>query len=182
MSVPVILILIGVLCTIVGKYSLVAAAFRESFIRGLRVMFFPISTLLFIARSWEAAKQPVLCVVVGFGLIGAGLYMGRDDLSQDKSLSKIYAILPPIFAGNPTPKKEEETPEQRHARVKAEFTKDAAELKAKYDALQAQWAIVQKSGDKAGRAAFDKEAAVYAELRKKVEAEKAEAESPIASR
>jgi len=183
MSVPKILILIGVLCAIVGKFSLVAAAFRESFRRGLRVLLVPIWTLIFIIQSWEEAKQPLLCMVVGLVLVGSGLVMGRDELSQDKNVAQVYALLPFIFGGRsgstPAPEKKEETPEQRHERVKADFARDAADLKAKYDALQVQWAGVK--GDPARRAAFDKEAAVYAELRKKVEAEKAEAESPIAS-
>jgi len=178
MPIPIALLLIGFLFYFVGQIALLVAAFKESVVWGLCVLIIPFAALVFLIKCWEAAKQPFLVAIMGGGLIGAGLYLGRNDLSKDKNFAQIYAKLPPLFAGDAAPDKKEETPEQRHDRVKAEFAKDATELKAKYDALQTQWATVQKSGDKAGRAAFDKEAAAYAELRKKVEAEKAEAEDP----
>lgn len=184
MPVPVLLIFIGVLCYLVGHIALLVAAFKESIVWGLCVLFVPFAGLVFIIKYWEAAKQPFLCSIVGGVLMGAGFVMGRDELIKHKEFANFYAQLEKIQKAREAaapPQQKEETPEEKHNRIKAEFLKDAADLKTKYDALQVQWASVSKSGDKVARAAFDKDAAAYAELRKKVEAEKAEAEAPIPS-
>jgi len=86
------------------------------------------------------------------------------------------------FNGQATPAPADQKPETplmkqvRLEKMQTAFAQHAAELKAKYDALQAQWAKLPPN-DKAARAAFDEQATVYQTMRKKVETEKAEVDA-----
>jgi len=182
-TVAIVLLCLGFLFAAVGNIWLIVAAFRQSIVWGLSVLFIPFALLVFLFKHWDPAKQPFLLSVIGSALIVAPIFMNPEAFANQKGFPEYLAQLThqstPIPAGDQKP----ETPLMKQARLEkmqAAFTQHAAELKAKYDTLQAQWAKLPPK-DKAARAAFDKEAAAYQAMRKQVETEKADVEALAAA-
>jgi hypothetical protein len=180
-----ILIGVGLLIACAANIWLIIAAFRESLAWGLCVLFLPFALLVFLFRHWDAAKQPFLCSLLGVLLVATPVAINWDTFSKQKefaaALARIKAQAAPASA--PDPEQKPETPFMKQARLEkmqAAFVQHAAELKAKYDILQAQWAKLSPK-DKTGRAAFDQQATVYQAMRKQVETEKGEVETLAAT-
>jgi hypothetical protein len=187
-----ILIYLGLLVAVVGNIWLIVAAFRVSVVWALCVIFVPFALFVFVARHWKTAKWAFLCGLLGPLLVATSAALDWDEISKtktgaamvevatkDKQLAGLLARFRGKPSATPAPNQKPETPlmkQERLARMQDAFVQHAAELKAKYDVLQKQWAAL-KPNDKAGRAAFDQEAAVYQTMRKQVETEKGDIEA-----
>jgi hypothetical protein len=173
MTFYLILIGIGLLIACAGNIWLIVAAFRESVAWGLCALFVPFAVLVFLFRHWDVAKQPFLCSLLGTILVATPLAMNWDEFSKHKEFAASIARI----KGEPTPAPDQQA---RLEKMQTAFVQHAAELKAKYDVLQAQWARLSPK-DKAGRVAFDQQAALYQTMRKQVETEKSAVEAPAAT-
>jgi len=173
-----ILLCLGLLISGVGALWLICVAFQESVAWGLGVLFVPFANIVFLFRHWDVAKKPFLISLLGGLLLGAAMAQNWDAISKQKEFAETMAR----FTGQPVPAPADQKPESplmkqaRLEKMQAAFVQHAAELKAKYDTLQAQWARLPPN-DKAARAAFDQQATVYQTMRKQVETEKSEVDA-----
>ena len=170
----IILLLVGALFAVVGRIWLIVVSFMTSIVWGLCVLFVPFTELFFLFLHWETARRPFFCMLFGIGLFLPAVLINQKDIAEQVAHARGER------AETPAPEQRPESPLQKQERIerqRAAFVQHAAELKAKYDTLQAQWAKL-KPDDKAGRAVFDQEAATYQAMRKQVEIEKAEVEAP----
>jgi hypothetical protein len=187
-----ILFYLGLLIMVVGNIWLLVVAYQKSLVWLLCIIFVPLALFVFVFRNWQTAKWAFLCGLLGPVLAVASVALDWDEISKtptgaftmdivsrDKQLSEILTHFQGKPSGTPAPDQKPETPLMKQVRIEkmqTAFLQHAAELKAKYDVLQKQWAALAPN-DKAGRAAFDKEAAVYQAMRKQVETEKGELEA-----
>jgi hypothetical protein len=175
------LFFVGALISIVGGLWLLLVAFRESVAWGLGVLFVPFASLVFVFRHWGVAKWPFLFSLLG-GLLMAPTMNNWDEVRKQKVFAEVMAH----FKNQQTPAPADQKPEtplmkqERLEKMQAAFVQHAAELKAKYDTLQAQWAKLPPN-DRAARAAFDQQATVYQTMRKQVETEKSEVDAMAAA-
>ena len=177
-----VLLCIGLLISLAGALWLIFVAFQESVAWGLGVLFVPFANVLFLFRHWDVAKRPFLFSLLGALLMAAPVAQNWDAISKQKGVAETMAR----FQGQPTPAPPDQKPEtplmkqERLEKMQAAFVQHAAELKAKYDTLQAQWAKLPPN-DRAARAAFDQQATVYQTMRKQVETEKSEVDAMAAA-
>jgi hypothetical protein len=68
----VVLMIAGIFLSIFGVVSLWIAAFRQSILWGLLVVFIPPLMVVFAFRHWRTARSPVLRLLSGFGLLALG--------------------------------------------------------------------------------------------------------------
>jgi hypothetical protein len=167
------LLCIGLLISGVGGLWLIFVAFRESVAWGLGILFVPFASIVFICRHWDVAKRPFLFSLLS-GLLMAPAFGNWGEMSKQPVIAEAVARFKNQQTSAPAADQKPETPlmkQERFEKMQTAFVQHAAELKAKYDTLQVQWAKLPPN-DTAARAAFDQQAAVYQTMRKQVETEK----------
>jgi hypothetical protein len=177
------LLWVGLLIAGVANVCLIYVAFRESIAWGLSVLFVPFALVVFLFKHWDVAKLPFLFCLLGSALIAAPMLKDWSAISKQKSFTAIMTLLKDQPAPAAAPEQKPETPLMKKIRLEkmqAAFGQHAAELKAKYDLLQAKLAALPPN-DKAARSAFDQELVVYRTMRKQVETEKANVEAMAAT-
>ncbi len=65
----VIAVWVGIVLLLVGGLFFIVAAFRESLLWGLGVMFLPIVPLIFLIVHWHRAKGPFFLQLYGIGFV-----------------------------------------------------------------------------------------------------------------
>lgn len=78
------LLVFACLVSLVGGVMMLVAAFRESALWGLAVMFIPFASFVFLFLHWDRAKTPFLVSLAGAGLafgamLGGGLTAGLEE-------------------------------------------------------------------------------------------------------
>jgi hypothetical protein len=68
----VVLVIAGIFLQIFGVISLWIAAFRQSILWGLLVVFIPPLMVVFAFCHWRTARSPVLRLLSGVGLLALG--------------------------------------------------------------------------------------------------------------
>lgn len=69
-----LLAIVGLVLLLVGGIAFIIAAFRESILWGLGVLFLPFVSLIFLVLNWSRAKQPFFLQLYGVAfLIGAAI-------------------------------------------------------------------------------------------------------------
>ena len=64
----------GLLLMLVGAVFFIVAAFRESVLWGLGVLFLPFVSLVFLILAWPRAKGPFFIQLYGFAAILIGIF------------------------------------------------------------------------------------------------------------
>ena len=64
----------GILLMLVGSVFFIIAAFRESILWGLAVMFLPIVPLIFLIVHWHRAKGPFFIQLYGIAAVLIGVF------------------------------------------------------------------------------------------------------------
>jgi len=64
----------GILLMLVGSLFFIIAAFRESILWGLAVMFLPIVPLIFLIVHWHRAKGPFFIQLYGIAAVLIGVF------------------------------------------------------------------------------------------------------------
>ena len=64
-----LVILLGALLLVIGFLWFVIAAFQESVLWGLGVLFVPFVHLIFLVLGWDRAKRPFFLQLVGLALV-----------------------------------------------------------------------------------------------------------------
>ncbi len=115
----IILMLLGGLIALVGGILFLVAAFRESILWGLAVLFIPFAGLVFLIAHWQDAKKPFLLQLLGSLIYSVAFFMmlpkdalkaGPMDPGRFLALVKSSAGAPakakpaPARVEQPTPK------------------------------------------------------------------------------
>jgi hypothetical protein len=74
------LVLLGLLAVLVGTIVFVIAAFRESLLWGLGVVFVPPLWLVFLIVHWRAAKPALVIELWGLAFFMLGVFLAGNDL------------------------------------------------------------------------------------------------------
>jgi hypothetical protein len=74
------LVLIGIVLAFIGGITFIIAAFNESVLWGLAVLFLPPASLFFLIVHWRRARDPFFTQLLGYGIILAGSAMGNSWL------------------------------------------------------------------------------------------------------
>lgn len=64
-----LLIIVGMVLLLVGGIAFLIAAFRESAVWGLLVLFLPLASLVFLVTHWSRAKDSFFLQLYGFGFV-----------------------------------------------------------------------------------------------------------------
>jgi hypothetical protein len=75
-----LLVLAGFLLLIVGGIAFLIAAFRESVLWGLGVLFLPLVSLFFLIVHWDRAKDSFFLQLYGFGAIFVAVLLADNNL------------------------------------------------------------------------------------------------------
>lgn len=65
----------GMLLMLLGAVFFVLAAFRESILWGLGVLFLPFVALVYLILDWPTAKRPFFLWLYGLGFALAGIFL-----------------------------------------------------------------------------------------------------------
>lgn len=68
-TIGVIAMWLGIVLLLVGGLFFLVAAFRESILWGLAVMFLPVVPLIFLIVHWHRAKGPFFLQLYGLGFV-----------------------------------------------------------------------------------------------------------------
>lgn len=187
------LLTIGGLTALLGGVLLLVAAFRESILWGLSVLFLPFGNIIYTCVHWREAKTGFLVNLAGIA-IAIGAVLTIPDLP--KHLADIRSgNTAALFAKQAAPQDEAkdltaqiQLSRERIEKLNAEFAADGAAMVQKYSELEAQRKAL-KPDDAAGRAKFDQEAAAYnarnearKAMRDRMNAEQAQLDSLLAER
>jgi hypothetical protein len=71
----IMVIVVGVIITLVGGIKFIIAAFEESILWGLGVLFFPIISPVFLIMRFGDAWRPALTYVIGVVLVLLGVLL-----------------------------------------------------------------------------------------------------------
>jgi hypothetical protein len=77
-------ILVGLGLMLVGAVWFLIAAFQESILWGLGVLFIPLVSLAFLIVEWPAAKRPFLWQLAGFAFVIAGVTVASGHLPYER--------------------------------------------------------------------------------------------------
>ena len=90
-------LVIGVIVCAVGYIMIVVAAFKESFLWGLGILFFNPVILVFVILNWSAAGKGFLTYLAGAGIAVAGMVLIAAS-APDQAKLKQPPPKPPVTA------------------------------------------------------------------------------------
>jgi glutaredoxin len=162
----IVLLALGALLALVGFILLLVAAFRESVLWGLIVIFAPLGSFIYTCVHWSQAKAGFLASLVGtFMCIGAVITLtdSRGVLAQVAAQHQI-----PGWAGEAGPKAaagvdlNAQIAEKRQSleTLQAAFAHAGRDLPAEYQQLEKRRKVL-KTGDEAAITKFNEDAAAY---------------------
>jgi hypothetical protein len=158
-SVVSLIALLGGACVaFIGTILLLIAAFRQSIIWGLVVLFVPLGVLIYACVHWADAKTGFLAHLIGVGIcIGAVFSMPGVQQQFWTSVSTSTGQAAPA-----TPNLDQQIQDQRQKieSLQAAFAQDGVDLTKQYQLLGAQRKAL-KPGDTAAITKFNESAAVY---------------------
>lgn len=176
MTLSIALILLAIAVLIVANIWMIVAGFRVSVLWGLLNLFLSPAQLVFLFVHWDEARKPFFCSLVGLLLLIPAVVLNIDQFTSPDGFLAQTVMAEVRRQTEADAAKRATLPSLSLEERETALIQRAAELKAKHDALQLQWAKLPP-GDPVARADFDAEAAAYAVMRKEVEAEKTAVES-----
>lgn len=75
-----LLVLAGILLLIVGFFGFLIAAFQESVLWGLGVLFLPFVSLIFLITNWSRAKGPFFLQLYGLAFVIVAAILADNNL------------------------------------------------------------------------------------------------------
>lgn len=75
-----LLVLLGLVLVLLGALAFLFAAFRESVLWGLGVLFIPPLSWVFLIVHWGKAKPAFFLQLYGFGFVFAGALISQNGL------------------------------------------------------------------------------------------------------
>ncbi|MEP6671580.1 MAG: glutaredoxin domain-containing protein [Chthoniobacter sp.] len=152
-------IILGLIISTIGTIMVLVAAFRESVIWGLVVLFAPLGNLIYTCMHWAEAKAGFLASVIGGAICAAGLLTIPEIQTQ---LLTAYHLKAPGSAEKKAPDLTAQIQEHRQhlEALQGAFAQDGTELTKQYQALDAQRKAL-KPKDTAAITIFNEAAAAY---------------------
>ncbi|MDR3406502.1 MAG: glutaredoxin domain-containing protein [Chthoniobacter sp.] len=150
---------LGLIFFLIGTIVLIGAAFRQSWVWGLIVLFAPFGNLVYTCKYWAEAKSGFLGSIIGLALFVGGMVSAPNFQAE---WSKVASFK---FGGAAEKKAPDLTAQiQEHRQhleaLQASFALDGADLTKQYQALDAQRKTL-KPKDTAAITKFNAAAAAY---------------------
>lgn len=70
------LVIVGVIVAFIGSIRLLICVFTTSILWGVAVIVVPLLMPVFVFLNWHETRGPFINIMIGLGLIGAGLLFG----------------------------------------------------------------------------------------------------------
>jgi len=145
----------GAIIATVGTLLLLIAAFRQSILWGLAVLFAPLGNVVFACRHWTEARTGFMA-----SIIGAAICLGGAYTIPEFQAHFWKALTPATTASAPDMNTQIQQHRQQLETLQAAFAQDGAELTKEYQALEAQRKAL-KPTDTEAIAKFNVAAAAY---------------------
>jgi glutaredoxin len=164
MNIPLVnitAIVLGLVFILMGTVLMIVAAFRESILWGLGVIFVPFANLVFTCMHWAKAKSGFIATILGSALLTGGMVTvpGLQEQFVKAAMEK-GAWKKDTAAKGPDLSAEIADHRQRLETLQATFALDGADLTKQYQALDTQRKAL-KPGDTEAITKFNEAAAAY---------------------
>lgn len=159
MSVPMASLIalgFGACGAVIGMILLLVAAFRQSIVWGLVVLFLPVGSMVYACVHWADAKTGFLANLIGTGICLAGLF--SIPMVQEQFWASVNAAQ--VAATAPSLEQQIEKQRQKMDSLQTAFTRDGVELTKQYQSLDAQRKAL-KPANTAAISRFNEDAAAY---------------------